>query len=90
MRGAELQLTDREVAAYDALYPDIRFKAGTRTFPDLAMVEPEMERVVEAQAALRFWADDWSGQAFKLSARRTRTKVRCRPSKQRSTAAPSR
>ena len=28
------------------------------------MVESEMEGVAEAQAALRFWADDWSGQSF--------------------------
>ena len=64
MRGAEPQLTDREAAAYDAPFPDVRFKAGARTFPDLAMVEPEMEGVAEALAALRFWADDWSGQSF--------------------------
>ena len=64
MRGAEPQLTDQEAAAYDAPFPDIRFKAGARTFPDLAMVEPEMEGVAEAKAALRFWADEWSGRSF--------------------------
>jgi hypothetical protein len=56
------QLTDQETAAYDAPFPDIRFKAGVRTFPDLAMVEPGMEGV--AEAALRFWREDWSGKSF--------------------------
>ena len=58
------QLTDQEMAAYDAPFPDIRFKAGVRTFPDLAMVEPGMEGVAESEAALRFWREEWSGQSF--------------------------
>lgn len=64
MRGAEPHLTDQEMAAYDAPFPDSRFQAGARTFPDLAMVEPEMEGVPEARAALRFWAEEWSGPSF--------------------------
>ena len=39
------QLTDQETAAYDAPLPDVRFKAGVRTFPDLAMVEAGMEGI---------------------------------------------
>ncbi len=58
------QLTDEEMAAYDAPFPDVRFKAGTRTFPELAMVEPGMKGVAEAEAALRFWSEEWSGQGF--------------------------
>ena len=58
------QLTDQETAAYDAPFPDSRFKAGARTFPELAMVEPWMEGVAEAEAALKFWKEDWSGQSF--------------------------
>ena len=58
------QLTDEEVAAYDAPFPDSRFKAGARTFPELAMVEPEMEGVPEAKEALRFWKEEWTGQSF--------------------------
>jgi haloalkane dehalogenase len=64
IREAWPQLSDREVAAYDAPFPDRRFQAGARTFPDLAMVEPEMEGVAEAQAAQAFWAEEWSGQSF--------------------------
>ncbi len=57
-------LTGSEIAAYDAPFPDRRFKAGAHTFPDLAMVEPDMEGVDEARAALRFWSEEWSGQSF--------------------------
>jgi len=57
-------LTDQEKAAYDAPFPDSRFKAGVRTFPDLAMVEPSMPGVTESQAAVRFWSEQWSGQSF--------------------------
>ena len=64
MRDAEPHLTVREAAAYDAPFPDSRFKAGARAFPELAMVEPEMDGVAEARAALRFWADSWSGGSF--------------------------
>ncbi len=64
IRAITPQLTDQEMAAYDAPFPDVRFQAGARTFPDLAMVEPEMEGVAEAEAAVRFWAEDWSGPSF--------------------------
>ncbi len=64
MRDSGAQLTDREVAAYDAPFPGRRFQAGARTFPDLAMVEPEMDGVAEARAALRFWTEEWSGRSF--------------------------
>jgi len=64
IRATAPQLTDQETAAYDAPFPDTRFQAGARTFPDLAMVEPEMEGVAEAEAALRFWTEEWSSQSF--------------------------
>lgn len=64
MRQAVPELTDGEMAAYEAPFPDVRFQAGAKVFPDLAMVEPEMEGVPEAQAAAQFWAQEWSGQSF--------------------------
>jgi haloalkane dehalogenase len=64
IRSITPQLTDQEVAAYDAPFPDIRFKAGVRMFPELAMVEPGMEGVAEVQAALTFWKEEWTGQSF--------------------------
>jgi haloalkane dehalogenase len=64
VRQSTPHLTDAEAAAYDAPFPDRRYQAGARTFPDLAMVEPDMEGVAEARAAAAFWADDWSGESF--------------------------
>jgi haloalkane dehalogenase len=64
IRSITPQLTDQEVAAYDAPFPDIRFKVGARMFPELAMVEPGMEGVAESEAALRFWREEWAGQSF--------------------------
>ncbi len=64
IRAVTPQLTDQEMAAYDAPFPDSRFKAGARTFPELAMVAPDMDGVAEAQAALRFWGEEWAGPTF--------------------------
>ena len=64
IRSITPQLTDQEVAAYDAPFPDIRFKAGARVFPELAMVEPGMEGVAESEVALRFWREEWAGDSF--------------------------
>ncbi len=57
-------LTDAEAAAYDAPFPDVRYKAGVRVFPDLVMVEPGMEGIPEAEAAVRFWSEQWNGPTF--------------------------
>jgi len=64
IRDSGADLTEHELAAYDAPFPDRRFQAGARVFPDLAMVEPQMDGVAESQAALRFWTEEWAGQSF--------------------------
>ena len=57
-------LNDAEAAAYDAPFPDQRYKAGVRRFPQLVMTDPGMEGVVESKAARAFWANDWTGKSF--------------------------
>lgn len=57
-------LTDAEVAAYDAPFPDVRYKAGVRAFPQLVMTDPSMPGVAESRAAIEFWSEQWNGQAF--------------------------
>lgn len=64
MARAEPRLTPAECAAYDAPFPDIRYKAGVRRFPELVMTSPDMEGVEVSQRARRFWAEQWSGQSF--------------------------
>lgn len=62
-RGTSV-LSDAEAAAYDAPFPDIRFKAGVRAFPQLVMTDPEMPGVAESKAAQAFWSSDWAGKSF--------------------------
>jgi haloalkane dehalogenase len=57
-------LTDAEVAAYDAPFPDVRYKAGVRAFPQLVMTDPAMPGVAESRAAVTFWSQQWNGAAF--------------------------
>jgi haloalkane dehalogenase len=57
-------LTDTEVAAYDAPFPDVRYKAGVRAFPQLVMTDPAMPGVQESRAAATFWSQHWEGPAF--------------------------
>lgn len=57
-------ICDAEAAAYAAPYPDARYKAGVRRFPELVPVEPEMEGAAEGRRARAFWSRDWSGPSF--------------------------
>ena len=57
-------LTAAERAAYDAPFPDIRYKAGVRAFPTLVMTDQDMEGVAESRAAARFWSQAWEGPTF--------------------------
>ncbi len=57
-------LTDAERAAYDAPFPDARYKAGVRRFPELVPVAPEMDGVELGKRALAFWSTQWSGESF--------------------------
>ena len=64
MKRATPILTDAEVAAYDAPFPDDRYKAGVRRFPALVQTSPDMEGVDTGLAAMKFWKDDWAGESF--------------------------
>lgn len=57
-------LTEAEAAAYDAPFPDARFKAGVRRFPAIVPVTPEMEGADTSREAARFWAETWQGRSF--------------------------
>jgi haloalkane dehalogenase len=57
-------LNDAEVAAYDAPYPDFKYKAGARIFPQLVMTDPDMEGVNTSKRAAQFWAENWQGESF--------------------------
>ena len=64
-------MTDDEVAAYDAPFPDQTYKAGVRRFPELVMLKENgsISELASAgiEATLRarkFWAEDWTGESF--------------------------
>ncbi|UTW58338.1 alpha/beta fold hydrolase [Kordiimonas sp. SCSIO 12603] len=57
-------LTDEEVSAYDAPFPDGSYKAGVRRFPQLVMTDPAMEGVNTSKKALKFWQEKWKGKSF--------------------------
>jgi haloalkane dehalogenase len=57
-------LTAQEVAAYDAPFPDIRFKAGVRAFPNLVPDSEDAPGAAISRHAMRFWSEQWQGQSF--------------------------
>ena len=57
-------LSDAEAAAYGAPFVDQTYKAGVRRFPELVMVEPDMQGVETAKRAAEWWSNEWSGPTF--------------------------
>jgi pimeloyl-ACP methyl ester carboxylesterase len=57
-------LNPYDAAAYDAPFPDARYKAGVRRFPQLVPVSPEMEGAELGQRARAFFANEWRGESF--------------------------
>ncbi len=57
-------LSDPEAQAYEAPFPDQRYKAGVRRFPQLVMIEPGMDGIETAERARAFWQNDWRGESF--------------------------
>ena len=64
MKRAVPTLTDAEAAAYDAPYPDARYKAGVRRFPNLVPDRPDAPGAALSRRARNFWRDDWRGESF--------------------------
>jgi pimeloyl-ACP methyl ester carboxylesterase len=57
-------LTDAEAAAYDAPFPDRRYRAGVRRFPALVPVTPDMDGVQVSLRAAEFFRERWAGRSF--------------------------
>ena len=53
-----------DALAYDAPFPDNRYKAGVRRFPQLVPVEPGMNGIEHGIRAREFWFNEWSGSSF--------------------------
>jgi haloalkane dehalogenase len=57
-------LTTEECAAYDAPFPDIKYKAGVRCFPNLVPDHPDAPGAEISQKARDWFKDKWSGDVF--------------------------
>jgi haloalkane dehalogenase len=57
-------LTPAEAAAYDAPFPDARYKAAVRTFPDLVPDGADAPGAALSRRAQAFWQDSWVGESF--------------------------
>ncbi len=57
-------LTESEAQAYEAPFPDQRYKAGVRRFPQMVMIKPGMDGIATAKRARKFWQTEWEGESF--------------------------
>lgn len=57
-------LSQSEVAAYGAPFPDEASKAGVRRFPQMVMAEPGMDGIEISERAKTFLQEGWLGQCF--------------------------
>ena len=64
IRRGTPHLTDAEVAAYDAPFPDVRYKAGVRRFPMLVPDDEQAPGAAISREALDFWQQRWAGESF--------------------------
>jgi haloalkane dehalogenase len=56
-------LTPQEIAAYEAPFPDMRYKAGVRRFPQLVPEFPDSPGAAIGRAAREFWRHHWRGKS---------------------------
>ncbi len=64
IRRGKPDMTDAEVAAYDAPFPDPRYKAALRAFPNLVPDGDDAPGAALSREAGNFWQTQWSGDSF--------------------------
>jgi len=57
-------LNDAEKAAYDAPFPDMTYKAGARTFPELVPEDPDDPGAALSRNARAWLSEEWGGETF--------------------------
>jgi len=58
------QLSTEECAAYAAPFPDSRYKAGVRSFPQIVPDKPDADGAEISRFARQWLRTEWNGQAF--------------------------
>jgi pimeloyl-ACP methyl ester carboxylesterase len=69
MKRAAPELDDAECAAYEAPFPDVRYRGGARTFPLIVPVDTSMEGAEISQRAAAWLATEWRGKTFMAAGR---------------------
>ncbi len=64
MQRACPQMTTPESAAYAAPFPDSRYKAGVRQFPQLVPDQPKASGAAVSRQAREWLSQKWSGETF--------------------------
>lgn len=64
MQKNEPVISDTDAQAYEAPYPDQRYKAGVRKFPNLIATAMDAPGVSTSQRAAKFWSEEWTGESF--------------------------
>lgn len=57
-------IQEAEALAYAAPFPDIRYKAGVRSFPNLVPDRPDANGAALSRRARDWWRTQWTGQSF--------------------------
>jgi haloalkane dehalogenase len=57
-------LTDDELSAYNAPFPDARYKAGVRRFPAMVPDSPDAPGAALSRKARDWFKSEWSGESF--------------------------
>ena len=63
-RRSEPALSEGEIAAYDAPFPDVRYKAALRAFPNLVPDGADAPGAALSRDALAWFERDWRGDSF--------------------------
>lgn len=64
LKRAAPHLSDLEAAAYEAPFPDARYKAGVRRFPQLVAAHPDAPGAATARKARDWWRNAWQGRTL--------------------------
>ncbi|MEM6505729.1 MAG: haloalkane dehalogenase [Planctomycetota bacterium] len=57
-------ILEDEIRAYEAPFPDQRYKAGVRKFPSLVATREDFPGVETSLRSIPFWSEQWNGETF--------------------------
>ncbi|MCB9749434.1 MAG: alpha/beta fold hydrolase [Myxococcales bacterium] len=64
MKRAVPGISPEEAAAYEAPFPDVRYKAGVQRFPEIVPVTPDMPGAALSRRAAEWFSTKWNGPTF--------------------------